>query len=148
MSQVSPGGRYVVTSIGAPAAGNVHQKENPQFAPGLSGQLFSMNYNGIAFTQVFYPTRGILAWYDRKTEKLRPLPGADELQHMQKAVEMAPDFADGHSYLGTALAKMGRFDEAIEEIQTAIKVGAQFGGVSIQPWFHFADRLHASSEFF
>jgi Flp pilus assembly protein TadD len=44
------------------------------------------------------------------------------LQHMQKAVEMAPDFADGHSYLGTALAKMGRFNEAIEEIQTAIKL--------------------------
>src|ERR1019366_5602056 len=36
MSQISPNGRYVVTSIGPPGVGNSHQKENPDFAPGLS----------------------------------------------------------------------------------------------------------------
>src|SRR5208283_2491579 len=91
MSQVSPDGRYVVTSIGPPAAENVHQKENPGFAPGLSDRLFSMNYNDIRFTQVFYPTRGILAWYDRKAQKLRPLPGADDPRFVQTSAFWSPD---------------------------------------------------------
>ena len=59
MSQVSPDGRYVVTSIGPPGAGNRHQNQNPEFAPGLLDRLFSVTYDNIAFTQVFYPTRGI-----------------------------------------------------------------------------------------
>jgi Flp pilus assembly protein TadD len=91
MSQISPDGRYVVTSIGPPAAGNTHQNENPSFAPGLSDRLFSMNYQDIRFTQVFYPTRGILAWYDRKEKKLRPLPGADDPRFVQTSAFWSPD---------------------------------------------------------
>jgi Flp pilus assembly protein TadD len=91
MSQVSPDGRYVVTSIGPPAAGNIHQTENPGFAPGLSDRLFSTNYNDLSFTQVFYPTRGILAWYDRKEGRLRPLPGADDPQYVQTSAFWSPD---------------------------------------------------------
>ncbi len=91
MSQVSPDGRYVVTSIGPPAAGNIHQNENPGFAPGLSDRLFSTNYNDLSFTQVFYPTRGILAWYDRKEGRLRPLPGADDPQYVQTSAFWSPD---------------------------------------------------------
>ena len=30
------------------------------------------------YLQVFYPTRGILEWYDRAAGKRQPLPGADE----------------------------------------------------------------------
>ena len=41
-------------------------------------------------------------------------------EHLRKAVEMAPDFADGHNELGTALAKMGRMDEAVGELQKAV----------------------------
>ncbi len=91
MSQVSPDGQYVVTSIGPPAGGDIHQKENPGFAPGLSDRLFSMNYNDLRFTQVFYPTRGILAWYDRKAKKLRPLPGADDPRYVQTSAFWSPD---------------------------------------------------------
>lgn len=91
MSQISPDGRYVVTSIGPPATGNVHGKENPGFAPGLSDRLFSMNYPEVAFTQVFYPTRGILAWYDRKAGKLRPLPGADDSKFVHTSAFWSPD---------------------------------------------------------
>ena len=91
MSQVSPDGRYVVTSIGPPAGGNAHENENPGFAPGLSDRLFSTNYNDLTFTQVFYPTRGILAWYDRKERRLRPLPGADDPQFVQTSAFWSPD---------------------------------------------------------
>lgn len=91
MSQVSPDGRYVVTSIGPPGAGNLHQKQNPDFAPGLMDRLFSITYRQIAFTQVFYPLRGILAWYDRQEQKLRPLPGADDPKFVQTSAFWSPD---------------------------------------------------------
>jgi Flp pilus assembly protein TadD len=91
MSQVSPDGRFVVTSIGPPGAGNVHQNETPTFAAGLSDRLFSMNYPDVDFSQVFYPTRGILAWYDRSAKKLRPLPGADDPRFVQSSAFWSPD---------------------------------------------------------
>ena len=91
MSQVSPDGRYVVTSIGPPGAANLHQNENPTFAPGLSDRLFSTNYPDVAFNQVFYPMRGILAWYDRLAQKLRPLPGADDPRFVQTSAFWSPD---------------------------------------------------------
>ncbi len=91
MSQVSPDGRYVVTSIGPLALGNTHQNENPGFAPGLSDRLFSTNYDHLGFNQVFYPTRGILAWYDGKEKKLRPLLGADDPRFVQTSAFWSPD---------------------------------------------------------
>ena len=91
MSQVSPDGWNVITSIGPPAGGNTHQNENPGFAPGLSDRLFSTNYNHLGFNQVFYPTRGILAWYDRKEKKLRPLPGADDPRFVHTSAFWSPD---------------------------------------------------------
>jgi Flp pilus assembly protein TadD len=91
MSQVSPDGRYVVTSIGPPAVGNTHQDKNPGFAPGLVDRLFSMNYRHVDFIQVFYPTRGILAWYDRTQGRLRPLPGADDPRFVQTSAFWSPD---------------------------------------------------------
>jgi len=37
---------------------------------------------------------------------------------------LAPDFADGHSYLGTTLAKMGRLDEAVSELEKAVALSS------------------------
>ena len=90
MSQVSPDGRFVVTSI-APPRLNTGVKDGFNFVSGLSDRLFSMNYQSIAFTQVFYPTRGILAWYDRVENKLRPLPGASDPQFVQTSAFWSPD---------------------------------------------------------
>jgi tetratricopeptide (TPR) repeat protein len=91
MSQVSPAGRYVVTSIGPPNLEHTHLDQNRGFAPGLSDRLFSTNYNHLNFNQVFYPTRGILAWYDRKEKKLRALPGADDPRFVQTSAFWSPD---------------------------------------------------------
>jgi len=91
MSQVSPDGRYVVTSIGPPKLGNSHDKVNPRMMTGMSERLFSINYHHLDFTQVFYPTRGILAWYDREAKKLRPLPGADNPSFVQTSAFWSPD---------------------------------------------------------
>jgi Flp pilus assembly protein TadD len=91
MSQVSPDGKYVVTSIGPPKNANTHQNEVPGFAPGILDRLYSTNYRDIEFSQVFYPTRGILAWYDRKEKTMRPLPGADDPQYAQTSAFWSPD---------------------------------------------------------
>ena len=91
MSQVSPDGRYVVTSIGPPGLGNKHKDDLPEFAPGIADRLYSMNFAGPPFNQVFYPTRGILAWYDRQGGKLTPLPGADDPKYVHTSAFWSPD---------------------------------------------------------
>ena len=91
MSQVSPDGRYVVTSVGPPNEGNTNQDEEPGFAPGVINRLFSVNYRDVHFIQVFYPTRGLLAWYDRQEEKMRSLPGADDPKYVQTSAFWSPD---------------------------------------------------------
>lgn len=91
MSQVSPDGRYVVTSIGAPNGTNENRGKMPGFAPGILDRLYSTNYRSVAFTQVFYPTRGILAWYDRKSGIMKRLPGADDPKFVQTSAFWSPD---------------------------------------------------------
>jgi Flp pilus assembly protein TadD len=91
MSQVSPEGRYVVTSIGPPNNTSKNDSHEPGFASGLLDRLYSINYRSIDFIQVFYPTRGILAWYDRTEHTMRPLPGADDPNFVQTSAFWSPD---------------------------------------------------------
>ncbi len=91
MSQISPDGRFVVTSIRPPGSPVVSTTENISSVPGLSDRLFSVNFQDLRFTQVFYPTRGILAWYDRTQGKLRPVPGADDPQYVHTSAFWSPD---------------------------------------------------------
>lgn len=91
MSQVSPDGRYIVTSIGPPGLKAVVKDDPFDFAPGLADRLYSINYRDVHFTQVFYPTRGILAWYDRVEQKMRPLPGADDPKFVHTSAFWSPD---------------------------------------------------------
>jgi hypothetical protein len=80
MSQVSPDGRYVVTMINDPGA-----KDDVQ------GRYYVANFKDYRFLQVFYPTRGILAWYSRETGQLQPLPGADDPRYVQACAMWSPD---------------------------------------------------------
>ena len=78
MSQVSPDGRRVVTTIRPPGT------RSSQF-------YYVANFKDYRFLQVFYPTRGILAWYDRDSKKLQPLPGADDPRYVQASAVWSPD---------------------------------------------------------
>ena len=78
MSRVSPDGQYVVTTIDWP----------PHSA---SSNYYVANFVDYRFLQVFYPTRGILAWYSRKTGVLRPLPGAADPRFVQMGGVWSPD---------------------------------------------------------
>jgi hypothetical protein len=78
MSQVSPDGRYVITML-----------------RGLKSELangyFVVNFTNYSFLQVFYPTRGVLAWYDRATGQKQPLPGADDPRYVHTDPVWSPD---------------------------------------------------------
>jgi Flp pilus assembly protein TadD len=80
MSQISPDGKYVVTSVEAKGWNG----------PRLQ-RLFYGTYWNYGFGQVFYPTTGILAWYSKATAKLLPLPGADDPSYVHTSAFWSPD---------------------------------------------------------
>jgi Flp pilus assembly protein TadD len=57
----------------------------------LEDKYYVANFLDYRFLQVFYPTRGILAWYDRDTKRLQPLPGADDPRYVQAGGVWSPD---------------------------------------------------------
>ena len=70
LSQVSPDGRYVLSTFAG-----------PQYR--LLDTFYVTNFIDYRFLQVFYPTRGILEWYDSATGLRQPLPGADDPTFVQ-----------------------------------------------------------------
>jgi tetratricopeptide (TPR) repeat protein len=70
-ARVSPDGRYVITSV--------------------NESMFVTNYMDFRFLQTFYPTRGVLAFYDRETGKIQTLPGADDPRYVQCNAVWTPD---------------------------------------------------------
>ncbi len=88
MPQVSPDGRYVVTTINDPGA--------QQTGPGLRPQerVFVANFKDYRFGQVFFPTRGVLAIYDSETHDFHTLPGANDPRLVQAAAFWSPDGKD------------------------------------------------------
>ncbi len=71
MAQVSPDGQYAVTT--------------------LNESMYVVNFKDFRFLQVFYPTRGILAWYNRTTGIMKALPGADNPNFVQTDGFWSPD---------------------------------------------------------
>jgi tetratricopeptide (TPR) repeat protein len=110
MSQVSPDGEHVVTMINGSEAGrqsavaaSVSGSAKPKLDKDLEGNYYVANFKEYGFLQVFFPTRGILAWYSRKTGKLQPLPGADDPRYVQTNAVWSPD----GKYLVFARAEAG-----------------------------------------
>jgi hypothetical protein len=81
MSQVSPDGKYVVTGIDVPHAHGTR----------VVDRLYNGFYRNYGFGQVFFPTRGVLAWYSRDSGKLTALPGADDPNYVQTSAFWSPD---------------------------------------------------------
>jgi Flp pilus assembly protein TadD len=76
MSQIAPDGGTVVTTIDAPGA--------------RASNYYVANFTDYRFLQVFFPTRGILAWYNRAAGVLQPLPGADDPAYVQFGAVWSP----------------------------------------------------------
>ncbi|MGA8153828.1 MAG: tetratricopeptide repeat protein [Terriglobales bacterium] len=78
MSQVSPDGRYVLSTFAG-------------LGQSIPSSYYVTNFKDYHFLQVFYPTRGILAWYNRATGRREPLPGADDPRYVQTDGVWSPD---------------------------------------------------------
>ena len=85
MSQISPDGKYVVNTINDPRV------TGPNDTNDQIGKYYVVNFKDYRFLQVFYPTRGILAWYSKETGRLQPLPGADDPNYVQTDGFWSPD---------------------------------------------------------
>ena len=71
LSQVSPDGRFVVTTV----------KDKSVFVP----------MPPLAFSQLFFPIKGILCIYNRQTRTFHSLPGADDPNYVQSNPSWSPD---------------------------------------------------------
>ncbi len=71
LSRMSPDGRYTVTTV--------------------NEALYVRNFQNYKFSQVFFPTRGILAWHDRETGEIKALPGADDPKFVHCDAVWTPD---------------------------------------------------------
>ncbi len=71
MPQLSPDGRFAVAT--------------------LNEEVYVANFKDFRFLQVFYPTRGILAWYSRETGRVKGLPSADNPDYVQANAVWSPD---------------------------------------------------------
>jgi len=71
LSQISPDGRYVLSTV----------KDKSVFVP----------MPDLAFSQLFFPIKGILCVYDCQTKTFSPLPGADDPQYVQSNPSWSPD---------------------------------------------------------
>jgi len=71
LSQISPDGRYVLSTV----------KDKSVFVP----------QPALAFSQLFFPLRGILCLYDRQTGTFRAMPGADNPEFVQSNPTWSPD---------------------------------------------------------
>jgi len=78
MSQVSQDGRYVLSTFSGSTLG-------------FSQTVYVRNFSDYRFLQVFYPTKGILEYYDRTTGRRQPLPGADDPAFVQTGGFWSPD---------------------------------------------------------
>jgi tetratricopeptide (TPR) repeat protein len=71
LSQVSPNGKYVISTV----------KDRSVFVP----------MPDLAYSQLFFPIQGILAYYRRDTESFHALPGADNKEFVQSNAAWSPD---------------------------------------------------------
>ena len=111
LSQVSPDGRWVVSTV----------KDKSVFVP----------MPDLAFSQLFFPIKGILASYDRETRTFQSLPGANDPAYVQSNPNWSPDgrflvFARARAYDLTSTAGQGKVLLTPEECREFTRDGKPF----------------------
>lgn len=111
LSQVSPDGRWVVSTV----------KDKSVFVP----------QPDLAFSQLFFPIKGILALYDRESKQFQSLPGADDPAYVQSNPTWSPDgrelvFARAPAYNLSHTVGQGRVLLTPEECREFTRDGKPF----------------------
>jgi len=71
LSRISPDGSIALTTV--------------------NESIYITNFTDYKFLQVFYPTRGILAWYSKESGEMKALPGADDPEYVHCSPVWFPD---------------------------------------------------------
>lgn len=95
LSSISPDGRYVISTL----------KDRSVF----------VKIDNLEYSQLFFPIKGILVFYDRETKKFKPLKGADD----KKFVNSNPTWSPDGSFLLFARAPYCKLPE-IEKSKKAV----------------------------
>jgi tetratricopeptide (TPR) repeat protein len=111
LSQISPDGRYVISTV----------KDKSVFVPKPA----------LAFSQLFFPLRGILCLYDRQMGTFRALPGADNPEFVQSNPTWSPDgkyivFARARAYDLKDTRGQGKILLTREECKEFVEDGKPF----------------------
>ncbi|HUS90333.1 MAG TPA: tetratricopeptide repeat protein [Phycisphaerae bacterium] len=111
LSQISPDGRVVLSTV----------KDKSVFVPQPE----------LAFSQLFFPIRGILAYYRRDSRTYHPLPGADDPKYVQSNPAWDPDgqwvvFARAEAYDLRDTRGQGKVLLAREECREFTEEGKPF----------------------
>jgi len=111
LSQISPDGRVVVSTV----------KDESVFVPKPE----------LAFSQLFFPIKGILCIYNRETKTFSSLPGADDPNYVQSNPSWSPDgryivFARSKVYRLRAVRKERSVLLTPEECAEFLKEGKPF----------------------
>ncbi len=111
LSQMSPDGRYVVSTV----------KDKSVFVP----------MPDLAFSQLFFPIKGILCLYDRQKQTFRALPGADDPAYVQSNPSWSPDgkfivFARARAYDLRNTKGQGKILLTREECKEFVEDGKPF----------------------
>jgi tetratricopeptide (TPR) repeat protein len=111
LSQISPDGRTAISTV----------KDRSVFVPKPD----------LAFSQLFFPIKGILATYDRGTGAFAALPGADDRQYVQSNPSWSPDgenivFARAKAYTLKHERSQGSVLLTAEECEEFLKEGKFF----------------------
>jgi len=111
LSQMSPDGRYVISTV----------KDRSVFVA----------MPELAFSQLFFPIRGILCVYDRQERTFRALPGADDPACVQSNPSWSPDgryivFARADAYEFKGLKEQGTVLLTREECKEFAEEGKPF----------------------
>jgi len=111
LSQISPDGRYVLSTV----------KDRSVFVPRPD----------LAFSQLFFPLRGILAVYDRERKEFSALPGADDPAFVQSNPTWSPDgqwvvFARNRAYELRDSKTQGKILLSPAECEEFLKEGKEF----------------------
>jgi len=111
LSQVSPDGRYVISTV----------RDRSVFVP----------RDELAFSQLFFPLKGILAVYDRERDVFFNLPGADDPRYVQSNPSWSPDgnyivFARSDAYELQTLDDRGQVLLTQEDCAEFLAEGKEF----------------------
>jgi tetratricopeptide (TPR) repeat protein len=112
LSQISPDGNYVLSTV-----------------KDLS--IFVAVDNNLAYSQLFFPIKGIIGIYDRKNNSFDALNGANDVKYVQSNPGWSPDgkkvvFAKTGAYVNEKAREAGKALLTLNDISEFSKGGKQF----------------------